>query len=116
MATFSLDQLKADVESNYKALELEVGKDDVIELSNVLRLPKEDRTKVAGLLDGLQEAIEDNDLDAIERDALEVLVLAAGKRGKDLEKLLDGNVALIIDLLQKWQEGTQAGEADSSKS
>lgn len=116
MATFSLDQLKADVESQYKALELEVGEDDVIELGNILRLPKEARSKVADLLDELSDAADNNDLDVLETNALQILVLAAGKRGKDLEKLLDGNVALIIDLVKKWQEATQVGEAESSES
>lgn len=116
MATFSLDQLKADVETQYKALELEVGKDDVIELGNLLRLPKEARTRIATLLNELSDAAEDNDLDVLESKALEVLVIAAGKRGKDLEKLLDGNAALIIDLVKKWQEATQVGEAESSES
>lgn len=116
MATYSLEQLKADVDKSYAGLDLEIGEDDVITLANLLRLPKEARTKVAELLDQINEAVEANDLNSLEEHSLKVLELAAGKRGKDLLAVIGTDTALAMDLLSKWTESTQVGEADSSQS
>src|SRR5699024_8235 len=116
MATYSLEQLKADVDKSYAGLDLEIGEDDVITLANLLRLPKEARTKVAELLDQINEAVEANDLNSLEEHSLKVLELAAGKRGKDLLAVIGTGTALAMDLLSKWTESTQVGEADSSQS
>lgn len=115
MATYSLDQLKADVDKQYTGLVLDVGEDDQIVLANLLRLPREDRAKVGELLEVISVSVEDNDLDTMESASVEVLSLAAGKRGKDLVKLIGDDAALALDLLSKWTENTQVGEAEPSQ-
>lgn len=120
MATFTLDQLKADVEKNYATLTIEVGKDDKIDLRNLLRIPSEARSKITDKLDEL-EKIQDNEeisqtemLSRTTEIASEVLALAAGKRGDDLLAVIDGDDALLMEIMSKWTEKTELGEAESS--
>ena len=115
MATYSLDQLRADVEKAYAGITIEVG-DDKIALPNILRLSDSDRNKIVDHLEKLGEASEENDFTAIAKHSTAVLKIAAGKRGADLVKLLGDDVALTLSVLRKWTEQTQAGEADSSQS
>ena len=116
MATYSLAQLKADVDKIYAGLDLEIGDDDVITLKNILRLPEGDRGTVTELLNKINEASEDNDLNAIAKHTFEVLEIAAGTRGADLIAVLGDDVALAMDILGKWSEQTQVGEAEPSQS
>lgn len=120
MATFTLDQLKADVEKNYATLSIEIGDDDKIDLRNLLRIPSEARDKITDKLDEL-EKIQDNEeisqtemLSRTTDIAREVLSLAAGKRGDDLLAVIDGDDALLMEIMSKWTEKTELGEAEHS--
>lgn len=120
MATFTLDQLKADVEKNYATLSIELGKDDKIELRNILRIPSEQRDKITDKLDELSKLQDDEDtpqkelLKRTTQIAREVLSLAAGKRGEDLLAVLGDDDALVMSVMSRWTEGTELGEAESS--
>lgn len=120
MATYSLDQLRADVEKNYATLTIEVGEDDKIDLRNVLRIEPEQRNKIMALLDDMEKLQDDDDVSQVEQlekttgIAREALRLAAGKRGNDLVKIIGTDDALAMEILSKWTESTQAGEAGSS--
>lgn len=120
MATFSLDQLKADVEKNYATLSIEVGNNDKIELRNMLRVERDARAKLMDKLDELDKIQNDEEISSVEKLdrttalAREALTLAAGKRGGDLIALIGDDDALVMEVLSKWTESTQAGEAEPS--
>lgn len=120
MATFTLDQLKADVEKNYATLSIEVGEDDKIDLRNLLRIPSEARDKITDKLDELEKLQDDEEISQTEMlsrttaIASEVLSLAAGKRGDDLLAVIDGDDALLMEIMSKWTEKTELGEAEPS--
>lgn len=120
MATFTLDQLKSDVEKNFATLSIEVGTGDKIDLRNILRMDRDQRAAVMEQLDKLDEVQADEELPQIEKleqtpaIARKVIGLAAGKRGDDLLALIGDDDALVMEILSKWTEATQVGEAESS--
>lgn len=120
MATFTLDQLKSDVEKNYATLTIEVGDDDKIDIRNVLRMDSGTRDKLLNVLDELEKISKDEEMSQVEQVAKttaltrEALRIAAGKRGDDLMALVGDDDALVMEIMSKWTEETQAGEAENS--
>ena len=120
MATFTLDQLKSDVEKNYATLTIEVGDDDKIDSRNVLRMDSGTRDKLLNVLDELEKISKDEEMSQVEQVAKttaltrEALRIAAGKRGDDLMALVGDDDALVMEIMSKWTEETQAGEAENS--
>lgn len=120
MATFTLDQLKADVEKNYATLSIEIGADDKIELRNILRIDKAPRAEIMAQLDKLDKVQKNEDLGQGEqleqttKIARDIISRAAGKRGEDLLAVIGEDDALLMEILSKWTEATQAGEAENS--
>lgn len=120
MATFTLDQLKSDVEKNYATLTIEVGKDDKIELRNILRIDKAPRAEIMAQLDKLDKVQKNEDigqgeqLEETTKIARDIVSRAAGKRGEDLLAVIGDDDALLMEILSKWTEATQAGEAENS--
>lgn len=120
MATFTLDQLKSDVEKNFATLSIDVGTGDKIDMRNILRMDKDSRRLVLeqlDLLDKIQENKELSQNETLEQTTAisrKVIDLAAGKRGKDLLALIGDDDALVMEILSKWTEATQVGEAGSS--
>ena len=120
MATFTLDQLKADVEKNYATLSIEIGADDKIELRNILRIDKAPRAEIMAQLDKLDKVQKNEELGQSEqleqttKIARDIVSRAAGKRGEDLLAVIGDDDALLMEILSKWTEATQAGEAENS--
>jgi chemotaxis protein CheY-P-specific phosphatase CheC len=115
---FTLDSLREEVEKKYAPFVLEIGSGKQIELKNLLRLPKEQRTEVVGLLNELEKVQEsdERDLDQLSEMALEVLRAVAGTQAAVLEKVLENDITMILSVLEHWMGGSQAGEAESSPS
>lgn len=120
MATFTLDQLKSDVEKNFATLSIEVGTGDKIDIRNILRMDRDARRVVLEQLDALDAVQNDEDISQVEKleqttaIARKAIGLAAGKRGDDLLALIGDDDALVMEILSKWTEATQVGEAESS--
>lgn len=120
MATFTLDQLKSDVEKNYATLSIEIGENDTIDLRNILRIDKAPRAEIMDQLDKLDKVQKNEDLGQSEqleqttKIARDIVSRAAGKRGKDLLAVIGEDDALLMEILSKWTEATQAGEAENS--
>lgn len=114
MSTFTLTDLKAEVEKKYAPVIIEDGDEKFI-LPNLLQLDAKVRREVLDLLDTIDTDEDDEDID----DQLEVfsalirLLVSEGKGDKFLE-LLGGNTALVIEIANKWMDGTQLGEAERS--
>ena len=118
---YTLDDLKSDTNKKFAAFEV-----DGFTLSNLVRLPKENRVKVAELLD---ELFPDDEKDSkgkkkealSDEKALEIIFeifrLAADNQ-EALETFLGqigDDVVLAMTLLDKWIEVTGVGEASGSQ-
>lgn len=116
--SYTLDQLRSDVEKRFTPFEIQVSDDYSVKLANLVRVGKEKREEIGVLL----EKLDPKDADASEEDIRESaegifrLLADDAKAAETLIEKLDGDVALLIGLLEKWMEATGLGEASSSQS
>lgn len=112
MSTFTLADLRDEVAKKYEPLAISNG-DDVFVLQPLLTMGEKQRKRVTELLSKY------GDTDGVDFDAslgvASDLVVAVTKdnRGKDLVALLGDNPALVIEVITRWMEATQPGEASS---
>jgi len=123
--TFSLDDLRAEVENEFQPVVITVSDGTGVSLRNLLRLPKKDRDAVMRLVTDLQDlndtvADENGEAGAEDADRLvdtasQILALVADN-GKKLIKELDGDLTLTMRVLEKWMASTSSGKAPQSAS
>lgn len=113
---YSLENLKSDLDKKYAPVELDLGGSSVV-LSNMMRLGKEDRKKVA---DAVKDIFKDRtDTDEEVPDLLETIavifeLVAEDGRGSALMDAIGDDVSLGTEILNIWIEATQVGEASNS--
>lgn len=116
MATFTLDELRAEVEREYAPMVITLSDGTDCTLKNLLRLPKRVRDQVVETLKVMEPKDgEEQDVDATIDAAASVLKLVADHGGK-LVKELDGDVAMTMKILERWMASTSVGEATPSDS
>lgn len=116
MATFTLDELRAEVERKYAPLVITLSDGTDCTLPLMLRLDKKVRDQVVSELKVMDNKDdEDTDVDAMMDTALSVLELIADK-GSKLVKELDGDIPLTMRILEQWMAATSPGEATPSDS
>jgi len=115
MSNYSLADLRAAVEQKYAPVEI-----DGYQLRNLLRLGDKERENVLAALSEVENTQdEDGGADALSalltasENALALLV--ADDRGEEFVTLLGHDLALTLEVLSKWTEATQAGEAQPSQ-
>jgi hypothetical protein len=118
---FTLDSMRDEIEREFAPFQISVA-GEVLTLRNLLRVPKNSRDEVYGLLDELSELQENTDegtLAATEKSAqiaLKIIPLVADN--KKLAKLLVENIeddlALTLRLFNVWMEATQAPNSEGS--
>lgn len=108
MATLSLDNIREAADKKYGSLNVDLG-DEVVELKNPLRLPKEARDK----LSKLDKADEDSDPLAYFAELYELLAGKAGARA--LLKALGEDIPLHMELISNLTSETELGEASPSQ-
>jgi len=123
--TFSLDDLREEVEREFQPVVITVSDGTEVSLRNLLRLPKKDRDAVMRLVTDLQDlndtVADENgeantdDADRLVDTASEILALVADN-GKKLIKELDGDLTLTMRVLEKWMASTSSGKAPQSDS
>ncbi|AIK69060.1 tail assembly chaperone [Mycobacterium phage Trike] len=116
---FTLDSLREEADKTFAPVKVELSDGSHVTLRNLLRLAKNDRKKVLATLETLRndEDTEGKTLDEIDQmsDAVtEVLKIVAGKDAPKLIKELDGDLGLLMGLLNNWLEATAPGEAQNS--
>lgn len=115
MATFTLDNLKAEVERKYAPTVIENGDDEYI-LANLLQLPSKTRSEVLSLIDKVDG--DEESASGIEEQLelfTEIVKLSEKNgRGDELLELIGDNTALIFEIVSAWMETTQVGEAEGS--
>lgn len=116
MATFTLDELRAEVEREFAPLVVPLSDGTKCTLGNLLRLPAKVRNQVMETLKAMESQDgESQDVETTLAAANEVIKLVADN-GHRLVKELDGDVALTVLLIRKWMSETSVGEATPSDS
>lgn len=112
--SFTLDDLRAEVEKKYAPLQITLSDGTVVTLRHLLRLKDKVREQVVDTLK-LLESTDGEDQDAAEMiDAATTVLKLVADQGTKLIRELDGDVTLIMAVLERWAESTQPGEATPS--
>lgn len=110
MATFTLDNLKAEVEKKYAPTIVENG-DTTYVLPNILQLPKGKRKAAFKIIDAFDEAEDPTIDEQVESFTKLVGIVVENDKGSELVDLLGDSPAALLELVNTWMEGTQLGEA-----
>jgi hypothetical protein len=110
---FTLDDIRKAADKKYGSTEIGLGEGEVVVLLNPLRLPKEKRDVLGDIGSRLEE--DGADQAAIMADALRAAAKSASKVEKLIEAI-DGDLAILMELFERYTDGTQAGEASASES
>lgn len=112
MSTFSLDSIRESAEQKYGSTKIEFGEGEVVELTNPLRLSKEDRQT----LSKIQERMEEEGSDEGEVMA-EAILLVAAKRppAQKLLSLVGDDLGVLASIFEKYTGDSQVGEASASQ-
>lgn len=118
MATFTLTDLRNEVTKKYAPTIIENGDDKYI-LQNLMQMEERKRRAIEQLVDSIQdepEAGEDGSDAENQTEVFRQILVAAedNDRGEELLELLGDNLAMLVELVNSWMEGTQLGEASQS--
>ncbi|AVR76331.1 tail assembly chaperone [Mycobacterium phage Annyong] len=114
---FTLDSLREEADKQFAPFKVRLSDGTEVVLRNLLRLNKNDRKTVLASIEALKtedESEEGRTLDDIDRmvdTVSKILELAAGKDSRKLLKELDGDLGLLMGVLEGWLEATSPGEA-----
>lgn len=118
---FTLDSLREEAEKEFAPSKIELSDGSLIVLRNILRLGKKDRELVLEALDGLNSSKddaeeEDGGFEVVNQlaDNAEVILSLVASDSQRLLEELDGDVALMMSVIEKWMGDTQPGEASNS--
>ena len=116
---FSLDSLREEVANEFAPLKIALSDGTETVLRNLLRLNEKVRTEILDTLKGLDLGDDDDEVRGDERVAQltsgisRVLELVSDK-GKKFVRELDGDLLLMMKILNTWMEESQLGEAQTS--
>jgi hypothetical protein len=110
MAAFSLDDIRAAAERKYGSTDIAFG-EDTVRLLNPLRLPKQKRTDLSALQDKLSE--DGADQEALMSEAIRLVAESDKAAGKLLDAV-NGDLAVLAEIFDRYGKGTQVGEASAS--
>lgn len=120
--SYSLDDLKRDLDREFAPLTIQVGDDSVV-LRNLMRMNKKDRDAVIEALNELDKLDPEQDQENMSVEEMATITsvldtvfekIAADGKGKKLVAAIDGDLALSMRILEMWTEATQPGEAENS--
>ncbi|MFI7315477.1 phage tail assembly protein [Streptomyces venezuelae] len=111
MASYSLDDIRNAAEAKYGSTDIELG-GETVRLLNPLRLTKAARNE----LTALQERLGDDGADQEELLSEAIRLVAEHTKAADrLLKAVNGDLAVLAEIFDRYGEGTQAGEASASQ-
>ena len=117
---FTLDSMREEIEREFAPFQIEVD-GEKLTLRNLLRVPKNRRDNVYGLLDDLAEiqAGDEGALSVTEKSAqiaLRIIPLVADKEklARVLVERIEDDLALTLRLFNVWMEQTQSGNSEDS--
>ena len=117
---FTLDAMREEIEKEFAPFQIEVD-GEKLTLRNLLRVPKNRRDEVYGLLDDLSAAQESDEgtLSVTEKSAqiaLKIIPLVADKEklAHVLVERIEDDLALTLRLFNVWMDATQSGNSEDS--
>jgi hypothetical protein len=117
---FTLDAMRQEIEKEFAPFQIEVD-GEKLTLRNLLRVPKNRRDEVYGLLDDLTAAQESDEgtLSVTEKSAqiaLKIIPLVADNEALAhvLVERIEDDLALTLRLFNVWMEATQSGNSEDS--
>jgi hypothetical protein len=120
MATYSLDQLREDIERKYAPFSIDLGDGRTVNLRPVLRLPETDRRRFSEVARRVQDAQADGDgADLAELgDSIRGMLRVVADPPEAADALLAAlpDDAYAVELLTRYMEATQPGEVSPSQS
>lgn len=114
MSTFTLDSIREAAEAQYGSTDIDLG-GSVVKLLNPLRMTKAKRDGLVAASERLSAEGEDADQDAA-FDEIFLLIAENEIAGQKLVDALDGDLGMKAVIFEKYQGGTQVGEASASQS
>ncbi|OKI71417.1 phage tail assembly protein [Streptomyces sp. MJM1172] len=109
MTKISFEDLVAEVEQSYKAVQLEMPDGNVVNLRALAVLPRHERRGVTDAIKVVNSKTSDADK---QESAIDAVLLAASDRPDLFESALDAMpLGAKAKLIQVWSEETQAPEA-----
>ncbi|WP_432482595.1 phage tail assembly protein [Kineococcus esterisolvens] len=118
MASFSLDDIRSAAEARYASTDIDLGGGKTVSLVNPLRLSKAKRDRFRALQEDLTrdvpEGEEGPDQEEILKDVFRV-VAQTEAQAERLIKALDGDLAQMVLIFERYGEETQPGEASASQ-
>ena len=114
MATFTIDELRKAADKKYAPTVIEAG-DETYKLPTLLRLESDRRKQVIKLLEALETDLDGEDTSKGLEETLDtfrklIAEVEENGKGQELVELIDDDVVLI-DVVNAWLDGIQAGEA-----
>lgn len=125
---FTLENLRDAADKQFAPVKIGLSDGTEVTLKNLLRLNKQDRELVKSKFkvinpendesDENAKSSTDDDLTGVDRvaEAASEILSKVASDPRKLLKELDGDVGLILQVLETWMAGTQPGEAQSSPS
>jgi hypothetical protein len=117
---FDLDSMREEISREFAPFQITVD-EKVLTLRNLLRVPKNRRDEVYGLLDDLSAAQESDEgtLSVTEKSAqiaLKIIPLVSDneKLARTLVERIEDDLALTLRLFNVWMEATQSGNSGDS--
>ena len=108
---FTLDSLRAEADKEFSPFKLPLSDGTSVTLRNFLRLNEKTRDAVLAAVEGLNS---DGDIKEKISSATKIVELVSDANGKKLIKEIDGDLALLLQVIKVWMGETQLGEADNS--
>lgn len=116
--SITLDSIRAAAEAKYGSYDIALTDDTTVNLLNPLRLPKERRDELTALQKELTEASEAEDAASVDQFAIFArMVNTVAKSPAQAEALLaaiDGDLAVLAEIVRGYGKSTQQGEASAS--
>lgn len=120
---FTLDSIREEADKQFAPVKIGLSDGTEVTLRNLLRLKSDDRAVVRDQIKVFTDHVDSEDddsesdsleqVDAIATAATEILSRVADKPQELLEEL-DGDVGMLVQVVQTWMSGTQSGEAQPS--
>jgi len=108
----TVDAIRAEVDQQYAPVTIGLSDGSETVLKNILRLSKTTREVVLEEVKAIQDAA--NTETEVLADHVANIIDLVSDNGQALLNELDGDLALLMKILEVWMDKTQLGEAENS--
>ncbi|MFC0622815.1 phage tail assembly protein [Kribbella deserti] len=112
LSTFTLDDIRTAAERKYGSTDIALTETETLRLLNPLRLSKQNRTALIATQEKLSD--EDADQETILADCIRLIADSDAKATKLLDAI-DGDLAMLMEVFERYSAGVQVGEASASQ-